>query len=139
MSRISPEDYISSLIGELEQSYCSYSSFLFFFKQNHLKSLKNGGLDNFLHMEKGLMAGLYVREKTLSRWLKDFPVQKGRQVKAIVALERTRKQIVQENRLLMNEIASAMNSLKQEQKSLRIPRSKPNKKESAPSLIDIRL
>ena len=139
MSRISPEQYIFSLIRELEQGYCSYSSFLISYKQNHLKTLKTASFENFLRREKELMTGILFREKTLRRWLKDFPALEEALSEALASLPVLRKRVVLENSLLKNEIASVMNSLKQEQKSLRVPRSKPIKKESAPSLIDIRL
>ena len=138
MDNSSPDQYLKSVILELEAAYQHYNQVRdqFASDKKHWKSLS---LYNYLRVEKESMSRIRIREKVISGWLKDNPGLISSLAQEIESLESLRQRTVRENAHLMNEIRSAMNSLRSEQKSLRLPRRKPIKKESVPSLIDIKL
>ena len=134
----SPARYLLSLIRELEGLYTEYATLI-----NNMtakkSSWKTQGLQNFLILEGTLSRKAVAREKILHRFLQEKTVPPGSVSPALEKLDEFRQVALRDSLHLMKEIRFAMNKLEQEQKSLRIPRSKPMKKESAPALIDIRL
>jgi hypothetical protein len=138
MTQIFPEQYLQSVIRELVSSYDNYRLVLRTLRRRG-PSWKRRSIENFLVIEKDSFLQIQNREKVLSRWLPDCEEIPLSLSAGLSSVEQQRIETLREKEMLMKEIRSAMNKLEQEQKKLRIPRSKPMQKESVPALIDITL
>lgn len=138
MQPTSPADYARSLMGELERLYGDHLSRLNSFSSSQT-TWKTPSLNRFLLWEKQSMSRIVKREAVLARWLKETSALALLAPGEAEGLPLLRRAVREKNDLLMKEIRSAMNRLREEQKSLRIPRTKPIRKESVPALIDITL
>ncbi len=133
-----PESYLNALLSELDLLYRNYISLLDNFSREIGKK-KLQSLQNFLITERDCISRIILREKAYSVFAGLLPVLPESVRLKREELNGTGKKASARSRLLMNEVRSVMNRLKEEQKSLCIPRTKPIKKESVPALIDIRL
>ncbi len=138
MPRGNPETYLTSLLTELDVLYAEYSAFL------ESYNLKNGrgkliSYYNFLTIQNDMFRKIEAREKVFRSLRKDFSAVSDALGSLRQQVDQRRSEAVNRSRHLMNEIRSVMNTNKEERRTLSIPRSQPRKKESVPSLIDIKL
>ena len=138
MPRGNPETYLTSLFTELEALYAEYSAFLESF------NLKNGrgkliSYTGFLTLHNDIYRKIEAREKVCRSLWKDYSGISNSLFSLRKRVDDRRSDALNKSRHLMNEIRSAMNTNKEEQRTLSIPRTQPIKKESVPSLIDIKL